>query len=229
MSRSIVLVSVCIFVAWLLGQSGYGQTGISEAKVIEQKFAEVWNKSKATIRQYTWKARTEVRRDNELMQVMTEQVSYGSGGREIRSVISNQEAPLPSAPVIRDIAENKKSKIVAFMTGLRTFLEQYALDGDSLRTAFFSKADISGPDDKGLIQVSGADVLAGGDRLKWWIDTRSFSIAYATVATTFEDTHIEFSATYYLLPGLNYMSQARIMVPVYDMLVTLKFYDYVKR
>lgn len=163
------------------------------------------------------------------MQVMVEEISFDPRGRQIRKVISNQETPLPSTFLIRQIAEGQKAKIVAFMNDLSVFLEQYALDNDSLRHAFFSKASISSPDARGQLLVSGSNVLTTADKLKWWIDTRSYTITYATISTTFKGISAEFSATYYLLPGLNYMSQAKIVVPSKDMVIKLQFYDFVKR
>ena len=196
---------------------------------IDQKFSSVWKTGEATGKQYSWKARTEVTRDNKVIQVLVEEVSHKSNGLQIRKVISNSEAPLPSTFIIRQIAEDQKSKIVAFMSDLRIFLEKYALQDDSTRHSFFSKANISPPDARGQLLVSGTNVLTKGDNLKWWIDTRSYTITYATISTTFKGISADFSATYYLLPGLNYMSQAKIEVPSKNMVITLKFYDFIKR
>ena len=196
---------------------------------IDQKFSSVWKTSEATGKQYSWKARTEVKRDDKVIQVLVEEVSHKSNGLQIRKVISNSEAPLPSTFIIRQIAEDQKSKIVAFMSDLRHFLEKYALEDDSTRHSFFSKASITPPDTRGQLLVSGTNVLTKGDKLKWWIDTRSYTITYATISTTFKGISADFSATYYLLPGLNYMSQAQITVPSKNMVIKLQFYDFIKR
>jgi len=195
---------------------------------IDQKFSLVWKNSEASRKKYSWKAKTEVTRDAKLMQVLITEVSCEPNGRQIQKVISNQEAPLPSTIIIRQIAEDQKSKIVAFMNDLRIFLEKYALEDDSTRHSFFSKANITAPDARGQLLVSGSNVLNKGDKLKWWIDTRSYTITYATISTTFQGISAEFSATYYLLPGLNYMSQAKILVPSKNMVIKLQFYDFVK-
>ena len=198
------------------------------ASAIDQKFSQVWKTSEASRKKYSWKVRTEVTRDNKVMQVLIEEVSYESNGLQIRKVITNQEAPLPSTVIIRQIAEEQKSKIIAFMSELRIFLEKYALEDDSIRHSFFSKASISNPDARGQLLVSGSNVLTKGDNLKWWIDTRSYTITYASISTTFKGIRAEFSATYYLLPELNYMSQAKILVPSKNMVIKLQFYDFIK-
>jgi hypothetical protein len=199
------------------------------ASEIDQKFSQVWKTSEASRKKYSWKAKTEVTRDDKVMQILIEGVSFEPNGLQIRKVISNQEAPLPSTFIIRQIAEDQKSKIIAFMSDLRIFLEKYALEDDSTRHSFFSKGSITTPDARGQLLVSGSNVITKGDKLKWWIDTRSYTITYATISTTFKGTSAEFSATYYLLPGLNYMSQAKILVPSKNMVIKLQFYDFIKR
>ena len=199
------------------------------ASEIDQKFSHVWKTTEASRKKYSWKAKTEVTRDDKVMQVLIMEVSYEPNGLQIRKVISNQEAPLPSTFIIRQIAEDQKSKIIAFMNDLRIFLEKYALEDDSTRHSFFSKANITTPDARGQLLVSGSNVLTKGDKLKWWIDTRSYTLTYATISTTFKGISAEFSATYYLLPGLNYMSQAKILVPSKNMVIKLQFYDFIKR
>ncbi len=205
-----------------------GQKKLLNTPEIEQKFSQVWKSSEASRKKYSFKAKTEVTRDGKVIQVLIEDVSWESNGKQVRKVISNQEAPLPSTFLIHGIAAEQKSKIIGFMSDLRVFLEKYALDDENTRHSYFSKANISAPDARGQLLVTGSDVFTTGDKLKWWIDTRSYTIAYVTISTTFKGVGAEFSATYYLLPDLNYMSQAKIVVPSKDMVIKLQFYDFVK-
>jgi hypothetical protein len=229
MARTFIAYSAIFFQFVLLTMLANGQKPRLNANEIGQKFSQVWKESEASRKKYSWKAKTEVTRNGEVIQMLIEEVSTNPNGLQIRKVISNQEAPLPSTVIIRQIAEDQKSKIVAFMSDLRIFLEKYALEDDSTRHSFFSKASISNPDARGQLLVSGSNVLTKGDNLKWWIDTRSYTIAYVTISTTFKGISAEFSATYYLLPDLNYMSQAKILVPSKNMVIKLRFYDFIKR
>ena len=228
MNRKAVAYSVSLLLWLFFPLIVHGQKLLLNTSEIDQKFSQVWKTSEASRNKYSWKVKTEVTRDGKVMQVLIEEVSYKSNGLQIRKVINNQEAPLPSTVIIRQIAENQKFKIIAFMSALRIFLEKYSLEDDSTRHSFFSKASISTPDARGQLLVSGSNVFSKGDKLKWWIDTRSYTITYATISTTFQGISAEFSATYYLLPGLNYMSQAKILIPSKNMVVKLQFYDFIK-
>ena len=229
MTKTLIANTAILYLLILLPTFESGQRNLLNANEIDQKFSQVWKQSEASEKNYSWKTRTEVTRDEKVVQVLVEEVSIGPNGKQIRKTISNQEAPLPSALFIRKIAEDQKSKIVDFMRDLRGFLERYSLTDDSTRHSFFSKANISAPDAKGQLLISGSDIFTRGDKLKWWIDTRSYTITYATISTTYKGVGAEFSATYYLLPGMNYMAQATIRVPSKNMVITLKFYDFVKR
>ena len=229
MTKTLIANTAILYLLILLPMFESGQRNLLNANEIDQKFSQVWKQSEASEKNYSWKTRTEVTRDEKVVQVLVEEVSIGPNGKQIRKTISNQEAPLPSALFIRKIAEDQKSKIVDFMRDLRGFLERYSLTDDSTRHSFFSKANISAPDAKGQLLISGSDIFTRGDKLKWWIDTRSYTITYATISTTYKGVGAEFSATYYLLPGMNYMAQATIRVPSKNMVITLKFYDFVKR
>ena len=206
-----------------------GQKALLNANEIDQKFSQVWKLSEVSRKNYVWKERTEVVRDDKTVQDLIEEISIEANGKQIRKTISNQEASLPTGLLIRRIAEDQKSKIVDFMRDLRSFLERYSLADDSTRHSFFSKANLSAPDARGQLVVSGSDVFTKGDKLKWWIDTRSYTITYATISTTYKGVGAEFSGMYYLLPELNYMAQSTIRVPSKNMVITLKFYDFLKR
>lgn len=229
MTRPFIVYSVILFLFVSFPLIIPGQKPQLNASEIDQKFSQVWKEGEATRKKYSWKARTEVIRNGEVVQVLVEQVSFTPNGKEVRKVISNQETPLPTTILIRQIAEEQKAKIVAFMSDLRAFIEQYALTDDSVRHAYFSMANISAPDARGQLLVSGSDVFTKGDKVKWWINTRFYTITYATISTAYKGVSANFSATYYLLPGLNYMSQAKISIPSKNMVITLKFYDFVKR
>lgn len=94
-------------------------------------------------------------------------------------------------------------------------------------TFVFFRATIGQPDVKGILQVSGSDIITKGDQLAWWIDTNTYSITKATISASFEDTGVEFTAFYDFLPtGLNYMNRAEIRVPEKSLVVKLYFYDF---
>jgi hypothetical protein len=220
------VIGLLFFLLWALTVPC--QRHLLSSREIDDKFSQRWKTGEADKKNYSWNVKTEVTRNEKVMQVLIEEISFRSDGREIRKVISDQQAPLPSTFIIRQVAEDQKARIIAFMKGLQGFLEKYALTDDNKRHAFFSAANMGVPDETGQLLVSGTGIFTRGDKLNWWIDTRTYSITKATISTTFEGTGAEFSATYNLFPGLNYMSQATIRVPSKNMVIKLQFSGFTR-
>lgn len=197
---------------------------------IDSKFSEVWNTSVALRKAYSWYSRTDVIRDGDTVNVRIERHESDMDGRVISQVISEKQAELPSIILIRQLAEASKARLIAFMTGLKVYLEQYALTDDSLRHTFFARAAIGIPDANGLLLVAGANIIANEDKLNWWIDTKNYSITKATISTSYEDTKVDFTAFYGYLPtGMNYLTRAEIRVPEKNLVVNLQFYDFTQK
>ncbi|MFC2101811.1 hypothetical protein ACFLS7_02350 [Bacteroidota bacterium] len=207
--------------------TAHGQKPHLNYQEIDAKFSEVWNTSVALRTTYSWYSRTDVIRDGDTVNVRIEKHESDMDGRIISQVISEKQAELPSIILIRQLAEASKARLIAFMTGLKVYLEQYALTNDSLRHTFFARAAIGVPDANGLLLVAGSNIIAKEDKLNWWIDTKNYSITKATIATSYDDTKVDFTAFYDYFPtGMNYLTRAEIRVPTKNLVVKLQFYDF---
>jgi len=217
-----------VFTLLLTAGKSFGQQKHLNASEIDVKFSQVLTKSEQVRKSYTWSAKTEVFRKGDLVNTLIEKYGYDNNGKEVVQVIRDDQAELPSTPLIRQIAEAAKNRMVGFMERLRDFLETYALAEDSLRHHFFDSASIGIPDKNGFLQVKGSNVITPGDELIWWINTNTYSISKVTISTDFEDDEVEFSASYTFLPsGINYINRAEIRVPGQDLVVKRSFYDFI--
>lgn len=226
----IVILSKAILVILLSAIPLAEQQQHLNKQEIGQKFSEVWKKTQALQRTYQWKEKIEVLRDGEWVNTRIEQVSYSADGKLKRTVIRDEQAEMPTTFLIRQIAESAKAKMVRFMLDLSVFLNTYALSDNNSRYAFFNTATTTFSDKHGLLLVSGINVLTKGDRVNWWINTRTYSLTQATISTLFEGSKVDFNATYVNSPpGMNYMHKAEIRVPDKEIVVKLEFFDFVKR
>ena len=217
-------LALCFMAFSVSGQ----QTNIN-VKELEKNFSQARKTSEELIKGYSWNSRTDVTKEGKVMDILIEECRYGPDGKLQQKIINDQEAKLPSSFLIHQIAEEMKTKMVTFMNDLHVFLEKYALIDPNLVSVFFSKAKIGSPEPNGQVLVTGEDVIIKGDKLQWWIDLHNSSITKASIMTTFEGDQIEFTATYkYIIPGLQYMAFAEILVPPKNIIVLLHFYDYTK-
>jgi len=207
----------------------FGQQTNAVVNDLEWKFYQSRKTSNDLVKAYSWDSRTDVTREGKVVDILIEQFSYASDGKLQRKIINDQEAKLPSSFLIHEIAEEMKTKMISFMDNLRIFLEEYALTDQQKGSLFFSKAKIGSPDPEGQILVCGEDVIIKGDKLSWWIDAHNYTISKVSISTIFEGDQIEFTATYkYIIPGLNYLAFAEILVPPKNIMVQLHCYDYMK-
>ncbi len=207
----------------------FGQQANFKPAEIEQKFYQTKKQSDEIKKNYSWNSRTDVTRDGKVVDILIEEFRYGTDGKLEKKLINSEEAKLPSSFLIHALAEEVKTRTVAFMTGLHTFLQSYSFNDQSQGIVFFSKAMVGPMDPSGLVMVTSEDVISKGDKIQFWIDSHNFAIIKSTISTTFEGDLIEFTATYkYLLPGLNYMAFAEVLVPDKSIMVQLHFYDYTK-
>jgi hypothetical protein len=84
MPSKVIAFFVSMILLFMMAPMVKGQNNLLDTREIEQKFSQVWNTSQASGKNYSWKARTEVTRDNKSMQVLIEVVSSDQYGRQIR-------------------------------------------------------------------------------------------------------------------------------------------------
>jgi len=217
-------VALCIIAFPFSGQ----QTKI-DVKELETNFYQARKISQDVIKDYSWFAKTDVEKEGKILTIRIEECHYGADGKLQEKMITNQEAKLPSAFLVHQIANEMKTKMVTFMNNLRVFLEKYSLDDRKLGSPFFSRAIIGTPDPAGQVLIAGKDVIVKGDNLRWWIDMRNKVVTKASIVTIFEENQVEFNATYkFLNTGLQYMNFAEIRVPSKSITVRLQFSDYTK-
>jgi hypothetical protein len=218
---------IVLIIAVLTAMPVTGQKRHLNAAEIDTKFSQVWNVTEVLKKNYTWKEKTEVIRKGEIVNTIIEEISFTADGKQKKKTLKNEEAALPSTFIIHQFAESSKAKTVRFLQDLSVFLKKYSLADAKTRHSFFLKASVGAPDKNGIIVVSGNNVLAKDDKVRWWMDTKSYALTKATISTTFEDTGIEFTGYYgYFRAGMNYMSKAEISVPDKDIVVRLEFYDF---
>jgi hypothetical protein len=181
----------------------------------------------ALMRQYSWTSRTELIEDGKVKDIRIELLNYGPGGQLQRSLLNDQGAPLPFGFLRRAIAEQERKKLEAYMSGLRSLLEQYTLPTPGKVLDFMTQAQMSGPDATGAIQMTGNSVAVPGDTFTVWTDAKTNQTRRMQIATTYQGDAVNVTATFKTLPSkLNYVAWAEATVPAKQMNVQVSNFDY---
>ncbi len=191
------------------------------------QISEARKANAALMRQYTWNSRTEVIENNDIKDTLIEMVNYAPDGTLTRSVLNDQQAPLPRGFLRRAIAEDERKKLEEYLTDVRGLLEQYANPTEGKILDFLNQATTSGPDAAGLFEMTGRNVMVPGDIFSMWTDARTRHTRKIQVTTTYNGDPANVTATYQTLAsGLTYMAFAEITVPTRQLRVQVQNFNY---
>jgi hypothetical protein len=176
---------------------------------------------------YSWTTRTEVLKSKEVLNIMIEKNQYDKDGKIVKKMLNQQGAKMPTAFLIREIAESEKESMEKFLYGLADFLKKYSLQETEQVKRFISTATWQVIDSTHEFVFTGRNVEESGDRMTWVVENASFSTCKLEVETMFEGDAVHFTGTFTRLrDGLNYMAYAEARIPAKNITLQLQNYDY---
>ncbi len=179
------------------------------------------------MQQYSWTSRTEILDRGQVKDIRLDAVNYGPGGQLQRTLMNDQNAPLPFGFLRRRLAEFERKRMEEYLAGLRDLLEEYTLPTAGKVQAFLSRAKATGPDASGAFELTGQNVVNPGDTFSLWVDPLARHVRKIQVSTTFQGDPVNLTATFKTLPtGLNHVAFAEVTVPAKQITVQVQNFDY---
>lgn len=225
-----IILSILVGLITACGaQNVLAQSAPSGNMQMAAQISEARKANAALMRQYTWNSRTEVIENNDIKDTLIEMVNYAPDGMLTRSVLNDQQAPLPRGFLRRAIAEDERKKLEEYLTDVRGLLEQYANPTEGKILDFLNQAATSGPDAAGLFEMTGRNVMVPGDIFSMWTDARTRHTRKIQVTTNYKGDPANVTATYQTLAsGLTYMAFAEITVPTRQLRVQVQNFNYTR-
>jgi len=203
------------------------QTGQPAPTNMAMRVTQARKANAALMANYSWTSRTEVIDQGQVKDLRLDAVNYGPGGQLQRTVMNDQSAPLPSGFLRRRIAEQERTKMEEYLSGLRDLLEQYTLPTAGKVQDFMNRATATGPDASGLFEMTGQNVVYPGDTFSIWVNPRTRHPQKIEVSTAFQGDPATLTATFKTLPsGLNHVAYAEVTVPAKQLSVQVQNFDY---
>ena len=190
----------------------------------------------ALMHQYTWNSRMEIIVQGQVKDVRINQVSFGPYGQLQRTVLNDQPAssgimlPTPIGFLRRAVASDEKQELQQFLTGLQGLVELYTLPTTGKIFDFMASAVPSAPDNNGMVQLTGNNVVQPGDSLTLMGNAWTKHVRQIQVSTTFQGQAVQLSATFATIPvsGLNYAAFVEAIVPSKQMSVQVQNYNFAR-
>jgi len=203
----------------------------------QPSFAESQKANAQTLRQYSWKSRTEIKLKGESKNVKLEQARYDANGKVQKTPIGAPPAAAPAPPqggrggrMKAKVIENKKEEFGELMQGLGKLVASYGqLPPDKLQ-AFKTTATTGRGEGalQGTAQIHGLNVLEQGDSMTIWIDPASQMMRRVEIKTIYDKKPATLVADYQSVPnGPTYMARAVLTYPEKNVELTVDNSDYV--
>ena len=214
-------------------------TGVLGQDTDKPSFAERQKANAQTLRQYSWKSRTELKLKGESKSVKVEQVRYDASGKLQKTPIGAPPAAPPTQAsgsgrggrLKAKVIENKKEEFGEMMQGLAQLVASYGqLPPDKLQ-AFKANATTTRGEGalQGTAQINGLNVLDQGDSMTIWIDPASQMMRRVEIKTIYDKKPASLVADYQSVPnGPTYMARAVLTYPEKNVELTVDNSDYVR-
>jgi hypothetical protein len=226
--KRIILFFVCILGAHP-GHNLMGQNKNAEISELVNQIITARKTSNDLLPKYSWTSRTEILKSREILNIMIEKNQYDPKGELVQKVLNQQGAKMPTAFLIKEIAENEKENMEKFLYGLRDFLKKYSLQDTEQVKRFISAATWQVIDSTHEFVFTGRNVEENGDQLTWNVEDVLYNTSRIEVLTEFQGDVIHFTATFNRLrDGLNYMAYAEAHIPSKNITLQIHNYDYIQ-
>jgi hypothetical protein len=225
--KRIILFFVLIFGAQF-GQNLTAQNKDTEVSELVNQIFMARKTSNDLLPKYTWTSRIEILKSKEILNILIKKNQFDQQGKLVQKILNEQGAKMPTAFLIKEIAETEKENMEKFLYGLRDFLKKYTLLETDQVKRFIAAAAWHVVDSTHEFVFTGKNVEEEGDQLAWWIEDIHYSTARIEVHTTFEGDVVHFTGMFTRLrDGLNYLAYAEAQIPARNITIQIQNYDYI--
>jgi hypothetical protein len=208
-------------------------TNAQDPAQLREMFAHAQQQNAQALKQYIWKSRNEVRKDNESKSTQVFLMQYDAVGNLQKSQIGGSAPPaMPKGPLLGGIAQKKREEFMALIQALGEQVKAYSHLPPAKMQAFLMSATISAKLDQGSVQIHGGNVLQRGDAMSIWIDAKSRKQRRVEINTFLEQRPVKAIIEFAELPGgPTYIARTVVHYPKEAVqLITENFdYEHVRR
>lgn len=195
----------------------------------EMQIAQAMQQNARELRQYSWKSRTEIRKDTELKKSQLHLMHYAADGTLQQSLIDESAAKVPTHGIRGLIAKKKKEDFMKTLNGLGAVAKSYSELSPQKMKQFIGNAiiKIENNSQPARMRIYGRDVLQPGDSVTIWVDMAAGRQRRMEINTTFENQIVRIVCDFQDLPGgPTYMSRSVIDYQNEGISVTKENFDY---
>jgi len=219
MKNKIKVVALAIMLC--AGSLAYGQQ--------EQKFAQAQKQNAQALRQYTWKSRSQVRKDGDVKSTKIFLTRYASDGTQVQVLLEEDSARLPKFGLRGMIARKKKEEAAQLIEALQKLAKSYGELPPAKMQEFRGRAtatlETNAP--QPLLRLEASDVLQPNDSMTVWVDANTRRQRRIEINSSYDAKAVRIVSEFKDLPsGPTYMARSVVDYPHEELTLTVENFDH---
>jgi len=195
----------------------------------EQKFAQAQKQNAQALRQYTWKSRTEIRKEGELKSTKLFMSRYASDGTQVQVLLDEDSAKLPKFGIRGAIARKKKEEAGKLIEALQRLAKSYGELPPAKMQEFMSTAQVRLETNtpQPLLRLEATGVLQPNDSMIVWIDANTRRQRRIEINSSYDEKPVRIISEFKdLAGGPTYLARSVVDYPREELTLTVENFDY---
>ena len=191
----------------------------------DQKFAQAMKQNAQALRQYSWKSRTEVRKDGEVKSTKLFMTRYAADGTQVQVLLEEDSARLPKFGLRGMIARKKKEEAGKLIQALQALAKSYGELPPAKMQEFMSKATVTL--EQSMLRLEATDVLQPNDSMIIWLDSNTRRQRRIEINSRYDAKPIRIVSEFKDLPaGPTYMARSVVDYTSEELTLTVENFDH---
>lgn len=195
----------------------------------DQKFAQAMKQNAQALRQYTWKSRTQVRKDGDVKSTKLFMARYAADGTPVQVLLEEDSAKLPKFGLRGMIAKKKKAEAAELIEALQKLAKSYGELPPAKMQEFMSKATVTLDQNTAqpMLRLEATDVLQPNDSMIIWLDANTRRQRRIEINSSYDSKPVRIMSEFKDLPaGPTYMARSVVDYPREELTLTVENFDY---
>ena len=202
---------------------------VAYAQQQDQKFAQALKQNAQALRQYTWKSRTEVRKEGEVRNTKLFMSRYAADGTHVQVLLEEDSAKLPKFGLRGMIARKKKKEAGELIEALQKFAKSYGELPPAKMQEFMSKATVTLEQNRSqpMLRLAATNVLQANDSMTIWLDANTRKQRRIEINSSYDEKPVRIVSEFKDLPaGPTYLARSVVDYPREELTLTVENFDH---
>ena len=193
----------------------------------DHKLAQAQKQNAEALRQYTWKSRTQIRKEGEVKSTKLFLSRYGPDGTQVQVQLEEDSANLPKFGLRGMIAKKKKEEAAKLIEALQKLAKSYGELPPAKMQEFMGRATARLETNTPLLRLEATGVLQPNDSMIVWVDANTRRQRRIEINSSYDAKPVRIVSEFKDLPGgPTYMARSVVDYTHEELTLTVENFDY---